>query len=253
MPGREEDSIGWETFAHALPVGKDTLSAMRMRVMCARHSRSDSNRSRTLLPAANSLLTPELDPSALRRFGKWDGNGNKALSLAEVSESMQLAMGELPQALHKRAAETWALAWNSHVRPLMRFFVRERDAFRAANGQRLPKRKHDYVERDEFRILLLCLRQYVCLHAALQQHMSGRRLDAPGFQAALPVFERWGLRLQGGDPEVAEVAAELSATRDGMEPLLRWAVEEGHLQIVDECAAHAVTELDGEHFSWVFN
>lgn len=217
---QDELFVGWAEFGHALPVGKDTLSALRMRVL----------------------------------FGKWDGNSNKSISLREISEAMLAAMQDLPEGLRQRAHETWALAWNSHVRPLARFLVRERDAFRAANRQRLPQpRKHDYVERDEFRILLLCLRQYACMYAGLEDLMNGgQRLSAVGFEAARPVFEKWGLRLTGSEPEVAEVAAELLATRGGIEPMLRWAVEEGHLRIVDSCAEHAVTGLDGEHFKWVF-
>jgi hypothetical protein len=226
--------VGWQAFAAALPVGKDDASANRSRVL----------------------------------FRRWDHNDNKSISLMEVDEAMKAAMAGLPGGSRggvdpdgpKQAAlSTWTGAWNSHHRPLSRWFVKERDATRrhahAYEGK--MDRLADYVERDEFRILLLCIAQYVRLaeevSAARARRRRNGRLDADGLSALLPALSSLGVRhLESRAGPVWEAALAKVGRADGFEPFARWLVDEDHLELLDDRERHEVTELDGEVFRWAW-
>ena len=117
------------------------------------------------------------------------------------------------------------------------------------------KRLPDYIERDEFRILLLCIRQYFALFEEVAGVRRSRkrngRLDAEGLRASLPALEALGVRDMEKPYVWTEAIAKIGKA-DGFELFARWLVEEGHLELLDDCERHEVTELDGEHLRWAW-
>ena len=75
-----------------------------------------------------------------------------------------------------------------------------------------PRRtQDDYIEKNEFRLLLICMRQYFELYVAFSRLDSSldRRLNKEEFLLAVPHLRTWGITLT---PEEAE--AEFKAMDD---------------------------------------
>ena len=144
-----------------------------------------------------SALTAKLptgrDTAAtLRRaelFDRFDINGNGVLSLAEVDKAMRDVMG-LDSVYSSKPV-------------IMRAFQAARDH----NGHKktTAKRKgaDDYVERDEFRTLLVYLRQYFELYVAFNRLdlNNDDRVDVCEFRNSLETLGKWGIEIT---PEQAE-------------------------------------------------
>eukprot|EP00980_Cylindrotheca_fusiformis_P029479 scaffold23479_cov143-Cylindrotheca_fusiformis.AAC.29 len=119
-------------------------------------------------------------------FDGFDPNGNGILSLAEV---------------HKGCKDILGLPEIYDIKPVMM------RAFQAA--RRVDKREkndplsEDYIERCEFRLLLVYLRNYFEVWQMFDRIDSGddRRIDFEEFKSAIPMMETWGVKID--DPEAA--------------------------------------------------
>ena len=126
--------------------------------------------------------------SSMRRaelFERFDVNKNGVLSLGEADRAIREVMG----------FDTLSKA------VLMRAFNAARDANKSKKPKR--KRKDDYVERDEFRVLLVYLRQYFELYVAFNRLDTNQdqRLDLVEFRNSLDTLAKWGINVK---PEEAE-------------------------------------------------
>ncbi|KAI1338001.1 flagellar calcium-binding protein-like protein TB-44A [Xylariaceae sp. FL0016] len=140
----------------------------------------------------NSQLPYEKDPAAkAQRDDLWnriDVNGNGYLSLAEVDKGIrdELALTSLYDA--KPA--------------IMRAFQAAKRAVKTKSP-----RGGDYVERPEFRLLLLYLREYFELFRAFERVDTGddRRVDFQEFVKARPLVEKWVGPLPDYEDEFAKI------------------------------------------------
>ena len=116
-------TIDWDAISHALPLDKDPESVQMRKDL----------------------------------FERWDVNSNKHLSHSEVDNAMRKLMEELTPGLvgNRGALFEWGRSWKPII---MRAFQRSK-AFNAARKSK-EKRNDNYVERDEFRLLLVCIRQF---------------------------------------------------------------------------------------------
>eukprot|EP00494_Astrolonche_serrata_P024825 UN25085 len=76
-----------------------------------------------------------------------------------------------------------------------------RAAFKASKGLDSKGGDSDYVDRSEFRVLLVNLARYLELWAAFDSVDTGGddRIDFEEFKASIPVLEEWGIKVE--DPE----------------------------------------------------
>lgn len=93
-----------------------------------------------------------------------------------------------------------------------------------------------HILPDEWRLLLLCVRQYLMLTTLLVRWGIVFMKGIFDFRAARKPLRKWGLRL--GDPEsAAEDEGFFVLDQKGFEPFMRWAVENGRLDLVEAEAA----------------
>jgi Ca2+-binding EF-hand superfamily protein len=118
-------------------------------------------------------------------FKQFDPNNNGYLSLAEVDKGCKDVLG-LYDVFDAKPV-------------IMR-------AFQAAKGASDAKEKKgskgpDYVERNEFRLLLVYLRQYFEVWQMFDEvdTSDDRRITLAEFKAALPKIQSWGVKV--GSPE----------------------------------------------------
>ena len=106
-----------------------------------------------------------------------DANGNGYLSLAEVDRGVRdvLGLGGEGSLFDAKPA-------------IMRAFQAAKNAVKTGTA-----RGDDYVERPEFRLLLLYLRRYFELYQAFARVDAGgdNRIDRDEFTRARPLVERW--------------------------------------------------------------
>ncbi len=126
----------------------------------------------------SSKLPYEKTPSAkAQRDGLWDGidaNANGYLSLAEVDKGVRDILG-LDSVFDAKPA-------------IMRAFQAAKNAVKTKSP-----RGDDYIERPEFRLLLLYLREYFELYQAFARIDAGddNRVDFQEFVKARPLIEKW--------------------------------------------------------------
>ena len=114
-------------------------------------------------------------------FKQFDPNNNGYLSLAEVDKGCRDVLGlyEIFDAkpVIMRAFQAAKAADNGKVKP----------------GSKGP----DYVERAEFRLLFVYLRQYFEIWQMFDEVDSSddRRVSFDEFKAALPKIEKWGVKI----------------------------------------------------------
>jgi len=129
----------------------------------------------------NKQLVIGRDPASKsarnRLFSRFDPNGNGVLSLAEVDRGMK-------RVLHFGGASECTSAINR--------------AFHAARDFAPPVTSfsNDYIDKNEFRVLLIYLKHYIELweHFSAIDTSGDGRVRLREFQAALPLFRRWGLK-----------------------------------------------------------
>jgi Ca2+-binding EF-hand superfamily protein len=155
--------------------------------------------------------TPEQKSKREELFTLFDPNGNGILSLAEVDRGCRDVLGLYEMFDCKKV--------------IMR-------AFQAAKGVNDAKCTsplgRDTIERCEFRLVLLYLRQYFGVWQMFDGIDSGadHRIDLDEFKAALPKVEAWGFKV--GDPE-AEFKI-IDANQGGQllfDEFADWAIKKG--------------------------
>eukprot|EP00242_Pyramimonas_sp_CCMP2087_P015564 CAMPEP_0198201364 /NCGR_PEP_ID=MMETSP1445-20131203/4158_1 /TAXON_ID=36898 /ORGANISM="Pyramimonas sp., Strain CCMP2087" /LENGTH=177 /DNA_ID=CAMNT_0043871665 /DNA_START=97 /DNA_END=630 /DNA_ORIENTATION=- len=121
-------------------------------------------------------------------FKQFDPNGNGYLSLAEVDKGVRDVLG-LDDVFNCKPA-------------VMR-------AFQASKGIHKSKSSlgEDFIERIEFRMLLLYLRQYFELYVMFDEvdTSDDRRVDKAEFDQALGKISSWGLQITDPDAEFAKI------------------------------------------------
>jgi Ca2+-binding EF-hand superfamily protein len=136
----------------------------------------------------DKLPTKKTDEEKAKRmelFARFDPNGNGYLSLAEVDKGCRdvLALHDLFDA-----------------KPVI---MRAFQAAKSVNDKRNKKGSNgpDYIEKCEFRLFLVYLRQYFEVWQMFEQTDQGgdRRVDLSEFKAALGKIAEWGLQID--DPE----------------------------------------------------
>ena len=186
-------------------------------------------------PALTAALPAGRDPESVAKrklmFDQWDLNSNGALSFTEVDRAMRELMTPIMGDLLSTALHTWNNSWKPVI---MRAFCHAKDSNKSRKAK--DKRKDDYVERDEFRLLLVCMRQYFELYVAFSRVDYGgdRRVSKEEFISALPALEKWNVVVP---PEQAEQEfGEIDDNGGGyilFEEFIRWALEK-HLDLDDD-------------------
>ncbi|CUI14795.1 flagellar calcium-binding protein, putative [Bodo saltans] len=138
-------------------------------------------------------LTPESKHKRMELFKQFDPNSNGYLSLAEVDKGLRdvLAIEEL-----------------FDVKPvIMR-------AFQAAKGANNKTNKAgslgpDFVEKSEFRLLLVYLGKYFELWELFEavDTDDDRRIDIGEFRKAVPVINSWGAHITDVDATFKQIDA----------------------------------------------
>lgn len=120
-------------------------------------------------------------------FKQFDPNGNGYLSLAEVDKGCRDVLGLYEIFDAKKV--------------IMRAF----QAAKGANDSKNKKGSHgpDYIERCEFRLLFVYLRQYFEIWQMFDEVDSSDdwRVDFGEFKAALPRLETWGVKIANPEAE----------------------------------------------------
>jgi Ca2+-binding EF-hand superfamily protein len=136
------------------------------------------------------LPTGRDKPSKQRRrdlFARWDVNENGCLSLAEIDRGLHTTLG---------------LEEIDGSKPvIMRAFTAARDANRRTRPE--AKRRDDYVERDEFRLLMCYLRIYFEIFVAFNRVDASfdGRISLDEFKRALALLNAWGVRVSEAHAE----------------------------------------------------
>jgi Ca2+-binding EF-hand superfamily protein len=168
----------------------------------------------------DKLPTEKTDEQKEKRkklYEGFDPNGNGYLSLAEV---------------HKGCRDVLALPEIYENKPVMM------RAFQAAKGANNGKSKSElgqhYIERSEFRLLLVYLRNYFEFWQMFDRIDSGddRRINMEEFKSAIPMMETWGVKIDD-----AEKTFQAIDTNGGGQILFDefsdWAIKKG-LDVEDD-------------------
>jgi len=131
-------------------------------------------------------------------FSSFDPNGNGILSLAEVDKGLK-------EVLHLAGIEDCSPAINR--------------AFHAARDIAPPVSSfsNDYIDKNEFRVLLVYLRHYIELWEIFCSIDTShdRRVRLPEFQAALPMMKQWGIKEASSWEKDVKGAFSLMDRNDG--------------------------------------
>ncbi len=133
--------------------------------------------------ALSAKLPTGKDPASTKRrkelWKRSDPNGNGYLSSAEVDLMVKEAVGE---ALFS-------------AKPVIQAAFH---AARRSGGGEQSGAKSDYVERSEFRTLLIALRQYYELYAMFNRldTTDDRRIEVGEFKKGLAFIEKWGVKIE---------------------------------------------------------
>ncbi|CAM6119056.1 unnamed protein product [Calypogeia fissa] len=135
-----------------------------------------------------SEKTPEAKAVRSKLFDQFDPNGNGYLSLAEVDSGVRDVLG-LEDVFHAKAA-------------IMR-------AFEASKNVAKTKSKYgaDFVERSEFRLLLLYLAKYFELWEMFEMvdTTGDKRINRAEFKKAIAHVEKWGVKVDNTDAEFDKI------------------------------------------------
>ena len=124
-------------------------------------------------------------------FAQFDPNGNGYLSLAEVD---------------KGCDDILQLHALFDAKPVI---MRAFQAAKGANDRKSKSKGHgpDYVEKCEFRLLLVYLRQYFELWQMFDEIDSSddRRVSIDEFKKAVPKLESWGVKITDAQATFSEI------------------------------------------------
>lgn len=151
-------------------------------------------------------------------FDGFDPNGNCYLSLAEVDKGCKDILG-LPEIYENKPV-------------MMRAF---QAAKKANNGKSSSDLGEDYIERSEFRLLLVYLRNYFEVWQLFDRIDSGddRRIDIEEFKSALPTFETWGVKIDDAE-ETFKKIDENGGGQILFDEFADWAIKEALDVVVEE-------------------
>ncbi len=142
-----------------------------------------------------------------KMFNDFDPNGNGFLSLAEVDKGIRDVL-KLPKIFHMKQV-------------IMR-------AFQAAKNSVANKHKvsGDYIERNEFRYLLCYLRQYFEYYEMFDivNTDDDKYIDYDEFIAAIPQFEKWGIKVSDPEATFNEIDADKGG-RIRFDEFCHWAIK----------------------------
>ena len=131
--------------------------------------------------------TPEEKKKRMELYKQFDPNGNGYLSLAEVDKGCRDVLG---------------LYDIFDAKPVI---MRAFQAAKGANDSKNKKGSHgpDFIEKCEFRLLFVYLRQYFEIWQMFDEVDSSddRRVNFEEFKAALPRIEAWGLKIDNPEAE----------------------------------------------------
>jgi len=126
-------------------------------------------------------------------FAGFDPNGNGYLSLAEVDKGCKDIIG-LPEIYENKPV-------------MMRAF----QAAKGANNTKTREKKgdigEDYIERSEFRLLLIYLRNYFEVWQMFDRidTEDDRRISLEEFKTAVPMIENWGVKIADAEATFKEI------------------------------------------------
>jgi hypothetical protein len=135
----------------------------------------------------DKLPTEKTDEQKAKRktlFERFDPNGNGYLSLAEVHKGCRDVLG-LPEIYENKPV-------------MMRAFQAAKGANNAKSTSELGQH---YIERSEFRLLLVYLRNYFECWQMFDRIDSGddRRVNLEEFKSAIPMNETWGVKIDDAE------------------------------------------------------
>ena len=161
------------------------MTSRAMPISPATHSRRGASTGSNNFAALSAKLPTGMDTATKARrkalFRSVDVNGNGFLSQAEVDKAIMQLMGS--EGLFK-------------AKPVI---SRAFHAAKSCGAGGSP----DYVEKSEFRLLLVYLRQYFELYIAYDRLDSSddRRLSLPEFRSGVQLLARWGIDIAEEDIE----------------------------------------------------
>lgn len=134
--------------------------------------------------------TPEAKAVRSKLFDQFDPNGNGYLSLAEVDKGVRDVLG-LEDVYEAKPA-------------IMRAFSAAKNA-----GKSKAKLGADFVERSEFRLVLLYLGKYYELYEMFStvDSTDDRRINKAEFKTAVTHFQKWGIKVENPDAEFDTIDA----------------------------------------------
>ena len=141
-------------------------------------------------------------------FDSFDPNGNGYLSLAEVDRGLNMiGLFELYDC----------------KKVVMRAFQAAKNVHPSKQGG-----NEDYVERNEFRLLLVYLRQYFELWQIFDtvDTSQDHGIDLEEFKAALSKIESWGLAIENPESEFAKIDTN-SGGQILFDEFSEWAIQKG--------------------------
>jgi len=150
----------------------------------------------------------------MQYYKAFDPNGNGYLSLAEVDKGCRDVLGLYDVFKAKKV--------------IMRAFQAAKSANNEASTTKKDKYGPDYVEKCEFRLLLVYIRQYFELwQMFIAIDESGdQRISLEEFKKAVPQIEKWGVKIT--DPEAT--FKKVDSDNGGMllfDEFAHWALQEG--------------------------
>jgi Ca2+-binding EF-hand superfamily protein len=141
--------------------------------------------------------TPELKAKRSELFDQFDPNGNGFLSLAEVDKGCRDVLGLYELFECKKV--------------IMRAFQAAKGVNNNAKSSKSKSESlgNDFIEKCEFRLLLVYLRQYFEAWQMFEGVDSGndRRINLEEFKAAIPKIEPWGFKVEDPEAEFAIIDA----------------------------------------------
>ncbi|CAM6098372.1 unnamed protein product [Calypogeia fissa] len=128
--------------------------------------------------------TPEAKAVRSKLFHQFDPNGNGYLSLAEIDRGVRDVMG-LEDVYEAKPA-------------IMRAFAAAKNA-----GKSTAKYGADFVERSEFRLVLLYLGKYYELYEMFEivDSSHDKKINKAEFKTAVKELEKWGIKVDKPDAE----------------------------------------------------
>ena len=182
--------IDWAKLSQALPMGVDAESVKRREAL----------------------------------FVKFDGNGNGQLSFSEIETAMRRLVSGITADMLASSTHEWSKSWKQVI---MRAFMVAKD-FNKRTVKK-AKRHDDYVEKDEFRVLLVAIRQYFELYIAFSRldHNSDRKIGPEEFALGLEDLRRWGITI--ADEDAVATFNKIDTNHGGsimFDEFITWAIEQ---------------------------